>query len=101
MGYGMSMSARERAVKEVLVGQLRSSGIPAREVAEWLWEDFGIRVRGEWSRVERAILSRREITSQDLAVFMIDHGIEPEEGAWDVYPARMRALRDAEGASQG
>ncbi|MEB3860831.1 MAG: hypothetical protein GSR84_01250 [Desulfurococcales archaeon] len=97
----MGRSARERAIKEVLVGQLKSSGIPASDVAEWLWEDFGIRVRSEWGRLERAILSSRDVTPQDLAVFMIDNGVEPEEGAWDVYPARMRAPRDSEGNGEG
>ncbi|MEB3773806.1 MAG: hypothetical protein GSR86_02615 [Desulfurococcales archaeon] len=87
------MHRRVRAVKEVLVGQIRDSGIPASLVAEWLWEDFGIRVKPVWDRVERAILSSREVTPQDLAVFMIDNGLEPLEGAWDVYPARMRGDR--------
>ncbi len=92
---------REKAVKEALVRQLRSSGISLEEVRDWLWDDFGKRVRGGWDRVEREIVSSREISPQDLAVFMIDSGVMPDEGAWDVYPARLRGPREGEDDSEG
>ncbi len=79
---------REKAVKRSLLGQVRESGIPLEEVVDWLWEDFGKRVRPSWERVERAILGDPDITPQDLAVFMIDQGVMPEEGAWDALPRR-------------
>ncbi len=78
--------ARERAVKAALLQQLRESGVDVREVAEWLWEDFGVRVRPQWRAVERAVLREENITPQDLAVFMLDSGVEPDEGAWDASP---------------
>ncbi|MEB3787826.1 MAG: hypothetical protein GSR78_03620 [Desulfurococcales archaeon] len=72
---------------------MKESRIPPEEVSEWLWEDFGKRVPPRWDRLERAILGEKEITPQDLAVFMIDNGIQPREGAWDVVPLR-EGLRD-------
>jgi len=97
----LSWKFRERVVKEVLIDQLRSSNIDPGEVSEWLWEDFGVRVKPEWSRIAKAILSSRDITPQDLASFMISVGLMPEEGAWDVYPAKMLGLKKTQDASRG
>ena len=79
-------AARQRAIKKALVDQMREEGVDPREVAEWLWEDFGKRVSPSWHRLEKAILGEKEVTPQDVAVFMIEQGIQPEEGAWDVHP---------------
>ncbi len=79
---------REKAIKRALAQQLRESSIPIDEVVEWLWEDFGKRVRRDWGQVERAIVRDPEITPQDVAVFMIEQGVLPDEGAWDVAPRR-------------
>ncbi len=79
---------REKVVKKNLLGQVKESSIPLEEIVDWLWEDFGKRVRPTWDRVEKAILGDPDITPQDLAVFMIDQGLMPEEGAWDALPRR-------------
>ena len=75
---------RERTVKEVLLDQMIEEGVSPREAAEWLWDDFGKRVRPDWRSIKKAVLGDPDITSQDIAVFMIENGIEPREGAWDV-----------------
>ncbi|MEB3844950.1 MAG: hypothetical protein LRS48_04640 [Desulfurococcales archaeon] len=81
------LAAWEKAVKGALIDQIvKSNSISENTVSEWLWEDFGKKVRPDWDRLKRAILSDREITPQDLAVFMIENGVFPEEGAWDVMP---------------
>lgn len=96
---GSFRRARERAVKSALLKQLRESGVDVREVAEWLWEDHGIRVRPSWRDVERAILKEDDVTPQDLAVLLLDYGIEPDEGAWDAAP--RPPLRRAGGTGEG
>jgi hypothetical protein len=86
---------RDRAIKESLVDQLEKSGITLNDTVEWLWEDFGKRVRPNWKSVRKAIVSDPEITTQDVAVFMIENDIMPEEGAWDVLPRpSLRGSRD-------
>lgn len=90
--------ARDRAIKAALLRILARSGVDPGEVAEWLWEDYGVRVRPRWPDLERAILREREVTAQDLAVFMIDLGIQPDEGAWDASPRpSMRGGKAGEG----
>ncbi len=89
---------KEKAVKRALLGQLRESGVPLETVREWLWEDFGKRVKGGWDRVERTILGDSDITPQDVAVFMIEAGVQPEEGAWDAEP--VTGLRGPRGGTR-
>ncbi len=96
---GSYRKAKEKAVKAALVKQLRESGVDPREVAEWLWEDHGVKVRPNWRDIERAILREEDVTPQDLAVFMIESGVEPDEGAWDAGP--RSPLRGARGAGEG
>lgn len=79
----MAGRPRERGVKAVLLDQLRSRGASLDKVLEWLWEEFGVKARRSWHAVERLILRSDEITPQDLVVFMVENGIEPDEGAWD------------------
>ncbi len=83
---------RDRAVKEALLSQIMNSGkIDIRMMVEWLWEDFGLRVRRDWNVVKRAVLRSPDVSAQDLAVFMIENGVVPDEGAWDARPTvRMR-----------
>jgi len=77
-----------RAIKEALLRQLKESGIPLEEVQDWLWDDFGKRVKPSWDAVEKAVLGDPEITPQDIAVLMIENDVTPDEGAWDVSPRR-------------
>jgi len=65
---------------------------------EWLWEDFGIRVRRSWDDVIKAVVDSDEVLPQDLAAFMISMGVEPDEGAWDVVPVArgVRGPREPE-----
>jgi hypothetical protein len=79
---------RNKLVKEALLSQIKAAGLDETEIVEWLWEDFGKRVKPEWSRIEKAILGDNAITSQDLAVFMIENDLQPDEGAWNVMPRR-------------
>ncbi len=77
-----------RHIKEALLSQIKTSDISLDDIVEWLWEDFGIRAKRDWKTVEKTIIKEDEITPQDLAVFMIDQEVMPEEGAWDVMPRR-------------
>ncbi|MCE4628335.1 MAG: hypothetical protein F7C34_04215 [Desulfurococcales archaeon] len=83
-----------RAIKENLLDQMERSGISPGEASEWLWDDFGKRVPPRWDKIRKAVLSDPDVTPQDLAVFMIDQGVQPEEGAWDALP--RRGLRGGE-----
>lgn len=49
---------------------------------EWLQEDFGVQVEGDWQEVINVILSNKEIKSRDLAVFLITEGVEVDESIW-------------------
>ncbi len=94
-----AMREWEKAVKRELARQIRESGISLDSVVEWLWEDFGKRVRRDWRAVEREIVRDGEITPQDVAVFMIENDVQPDEGAWDVRP--RRGLRGNPGSGGG
>jgi hypothetical protein len=92
----MAGRLRERAVKAALLAQLRSRGVSIDDVLDWLCEEFGIRARRSWRNIERLILRSNEITSQDLVVFMVENGIEPDEGAWDAERVlRLRGSADS------
>ncbi len=74
---------RERSIKKALIEQLkRSNKVSIKDIVEWLWEDFGIRCRAEWRDIERKMLKNDEISPNDIAVFMIEHGLKPEEDVW-------------------
>ncbi len=89
---------KNKAVKKALFTQLKGSDITVETVREWLWEDFGKRVRPDWDKIEKTILSSEEITPQDLAVFMIENNVFPDEGAWDAMPLRsMRSIKKDSG----
>ena len=91
-------AAKEKAVKAALLKAMRDSGVDPREIAEWLWEDYGVRVKPRWPDIERAVLKERDVTAQDLAVLMIDLGLQPDEGAWDAAPRpSMRGGKAGEG----
>ena len=84
---------RERAIKLALMDQLERSGLTPREAAEWLYEDFGKRVKPDWPSIRKAVAGDPEVTPQDIAVFMIENDIQPEEGAWDVLPRPRKGMR--------
>ncbi len=98
----MRWSVRERSIKKALLDSIEGHGVSAGELAEWLWEEFGIRVRPEWPRVRRAVLSSADIEARDLAVFMIEKGLTPDEGLWDARPAiRLRGANEPSEDSEG
>ncbi len=88
---------REREIKRDLVKVLREAGTDPREVAEWLWEDFGKRVRPEWKKIERAVLED-DVTPQDLVVFLYDAGIDFDDEK--VWRREYEALRRGEDSSR-
>jgi hypothetical protein len=88
---------REKAIKAALLAQLRSRGVRVDDILDWLWEEFGVKTHRSWRSLERLILRSDEITPQDLVVFMIENGIEPDEGAWDAERVlRLRGSADSE-----
>jgi len=90
---------RERRIKDMLIDSMMSSGVDPREVAEWLWEDFGVKAKPSWDSIKRVILRNTEITSRDLAVAMIEWGVIPDEGIWlsEPIPGMQRGEDDSEG----
>ncbi|GBF08467.1 hypothetical protein apy_01920 [Aeropyrum pernix] len=78
------MGPSERVVKERLVKRLEDRGVEPGAVAEWLWEEFGIRVAPRWERVRQALM-RRDVTPQDLVSLLDELGFELEavEDAWE------------------
>ena len=86
MSYARRMA--ERAIKDALFRQVVDN-VPMEDVAEWLYEDFGVKVgRRTWNNYRRAVLKNHDVKPQDIAILLLDHGIQPNEGAWDVQPRR-------------
>ncbi|MEB3757454.1 MAG: hypothetical protein GSR76_01180 [Desulfurococcales archaeon] len=86
MSYARKMA--ERAVKDALFKQVVDN-VPMEDVAEWLYEDFGVKVgRRTWDNYRRAVLKNSDVKPQDIAILLLDHDIQPNEGAWDVQPRR-------------
>ncbi|MCE4615368.1 MAG: hypothetical protein F7B60_07575 [Desulfurococcales archaeon] len=86
MSYARKMA--DRSVKEALFQQVEEN-IPIDDVVEWLYEDFGVHAgRKKWSNLKRATLKSTDIKPQDMAILLMDHDIQPNEGAWDVQPRR-------------
>ncbi len=78
------MAARrlvEHRLKEYLLRLAEERGL-ARELAEWLYEEHGVRVAAEWRRLRRAVLREPTVTPQELAVFLLNHGVEVTEEEW-------------------
>ena len=66
----------ERKVKERLVDKIQGA-VPLEDLLEWLWEDYGIKAR-DWETAKKALLARKEITARDLAVLLLEYGVEVE-----------------------
>ena len=81
----------DREIKKELIEILESK---ARDklhyIADWLWEDYGLRVKTDWESVRKTILKSREISSRELAVLMINLGVDVDE---DIWLKRMRSRR--------
>lgn len=72
---------REQRVLEALIDGLRDAGIDPREVAEWLWEDFGVRARPNWPSIKRAA-RKGGVTPQDLVSLYDELSLEVGEDVW-------------------
>ncbi len=74
---------RERYIKRLLLQQIKESKkVDAKDLVEWLWEDFGIRCKPLWREIERKVVKSDEILANDLAIFMLERGIVPKEEIW-------------------
>ncbi len=71
----------ERRIKELLLSIARQYLEPS-ELANWLYEEYGLKIRPDWRHIERAILKSKEIRSQELAVFLLEKNIEIPENEW-------------------
>ncbi|MEB3756859.1 MAG: hypothetical protein GSR79_08415 [Desulfurococcales archaeon] len=90
MSYARRLA--EKAVKEALFKQVEEN-VPIDDVVEWLYEDFGIHTgRKNWSNLKRATLKSPDVKPQDIAILLMEHDIQPDEGAWDVQPRRSLSL---------
>ncbi len=74
---------RERVVKERLVGLMEKRGIDPGVVAEWLWEEFGKRVKPSWRDVRRVIVGDSDVTPQDLVLLLYELGLDVDESLWE------------------
>ena len=61
------------SVKRRLVEIVRGS-VELEAVADWLWEDYGVKVR-DWDKAVRVMLSDR-VSLGDLISFLEDQGVE-------------------------
>jgi hypothetical protein len=89
-GGAVSAAARrllERRLKEMLLEEAERAGLEPWRLAEWLYEEHGVRVRPDPRSVRRAVLSS-PVTAQELAVFLMEEGVEVSEEKW------LRILRE-------
>ncbi len=84
MSHTLSRKARSREIKARLVELLERSNASLEEVLDWLWEDFGVRVKADWKAVKRAIVKNSDIEPQDLVSLFNELGIELDEEAWNI-----------------
>ena len=61
------------SVKRRLVEIVRGS-VELEAVVDWLWEDYGVKVR-DWDKAVRVMLSDR-VSVGDLISFLEDQGVE-------------------------
>ena len=73
---------RDRVVKERLVTFMEEKGVDPQTVSEWLWEEFGKKVKPSWREVKRAIVKDSDVTPQDLVLLLYDLGLEVDESLW-------------------
>ncbi|ABM81043.1 hypothetical protein [Hyperthermus butylicus] len=72
----------ERKLKEMLLEQAKRAGISPEQLAEWLYESAGIRVKATWHDVEREVLRSDEVSAQELAAYLLSEGVEVDESKW-------------------
>jgi len=72
----------DRKLKEMLLRRAREAGIEPGQLAEWLYEEAGIRAQSNWRDVERKILYSEEVTAREFAAYLISEGIDVDEKEW-------------------
>lgn len=90
MAYSAERRRREREIKEALLEALKHGGATPDDVAEWLWEDFGKRVKPSWDRIKRAVMDG-DVTPQDLVSLLDELGIEYDDE--EIWRREYEALR--------
>jgi len=68
------------SVKRRLVEIIREN-VELRVVADWLWEDYGVKVK-DWDKAVRVMLSDR-VSLGDLISFLEDQGVEVDYASLD------------------
>ncbi len=73
----------EREIKRELLETLeKKARDKLHKVIEWLWENYGVRVKMEWGSVEKAVLKSRDVSSREIALLMMDLGVDVDEEIW-------------------
>ncbi|BES81405.1 hypothetical protein [Pyrodictium abyssi] len=72
----------DRKLKEMLLRRAREAGIEPGQLAEWLYEEAGIRAQSNWRDIERKILYSEEVTAREFAAYLISEGIDVDEKEW-------------------
>ncbi len=79
----MRREESERIIKKALLNDLLNLGDKVLvDLVEWLWDNYGIKARRERNDVEKKILRSKDISSRELAVFMLDKGVKINEELW-------------------
>lgn len=79
----MRREESERIIKKALLNDLLKLGDEVLvDIVEWLWDNYGIKARREKKDVEKKILRSKDISSRELAVFMLDKGVKINEELW-------------------
>ncbi|MEM0366023.1 MAG: hypothetical protein QXR02_01165 [Acidilobaceae archaeon] len=62
-----------KLIKKALIKKIEET-ITLDDVKEWLWEDFGIKVKS-WNEASKFIL-RDDVTISDIITFLLENDIE-------------------------
>lgn len=65
--------ANNKEIKRALIETVKEN-VSLEEVKEWLWEDFGVRVKS-WEEAEKFMM-RDEVSVSDIYVFLLENEVE-------------------------
>ncbi|MCX8196144.1 MAG: hypothetical protein N3F67_03605 [Acidilobaceae archaeon] len=65
--------AKNKEIKRALIETVKEN-VSLEEVKEWLWEDFGVRVKS-WEEAEKFMM-RDEVSVSDIYVFLLENEVE-------------------------
>ncbi len=71
-----------KEVKRLLFRLLRDSLRDPAKVSRIIYDEYGVKVKPSWSSIESFIVGNEDVRPQELAVLLMDMGVEIPELKW-------------------